>query len=473
VTWYHDLSTKDWATWLPGDAIKAGSVGSFNAERCFEHRETLEGHGISIAQYSGDIPLDPIFCWTAGGFEFEPAAASKVAPGFGLLGEVGGRLKFTAKTEHACLLQMLNPTEKRIKNQQQVKEAVLARLISGDWNIDDHIVMRRTRCTSGFALISKARGKGVELTTTADLPAVIGDQDLPGLDLRLAPGWSNADFLLRHFGQNSTPTFGDVSRVKRDLWDKLLPWSHREASLIDPNGKRFLPRQLPPGLTGYAAPDRRYDPARSAMSLAELSRLTVDDVFEEVTTPLGEADSGPEAERGQGSGPVELAEVRHFPVPRSAVPATLAAADEEDARILLDSVLEDGLLHFTLYDRGYGRYWLEATLRRPASEPSVVTLRYRTADGASRDLIIPVGGDGRAGASSIVSLPDYQPGTEGEAWLTAARDARVFPPDVVRTSVLAVVGQGTARAWERLASLVSAETGDVINRELRALRGAE
>jgi hypothetical protein len=41
----------------------------------------------------------------------------------------------------------------------------------------------------------------------------------------------------------------------------------------------------------------------------------------------------------------------------------------------------------------------------------------------------------------------------------------------VRRSVLAAVGNATARAWERLSALVPAETGEVIERSLRDLRG--
>jgi len=260
--------------------------------------------------------------------------------------------------------------------------------------------------------------------------------------------------------------------MKRSLWHKLLPWRSAGGYLIDPNGKRFRPIELPRELSAYAPRDRRYDPARSAMPPAELSSLTVEDVFEEVTTLPGEEESSSPGELSGSSGPVELATVSSFALPRSVVPSTLAAADDgEDASILLDAAFEDGLVQFTLYDRGFGKYWLEVTLRRASPQPSVVIVRYQATDGTSPDLIIPVGGDGTARSSSIVSLPGYQPGTDGQAWLTELGTGQTWSAEIVRRSVLAVVGNGTARAWEQLAALAPAEIGEVISHELRVLRG--
>jgi hypothetical protein len=472
VTWYHDLSTTDWPTWLPGKPVQPGSVGVFNRERCFDNDETLEELGITCARLSGETPVQPIFYSTMGGFEFEPKAAASVTPGFAALGEADAGVKLTANTEHSCLIQMLNPTVRRIENQREVQEAVLARVREGLWSVDLQVVMRRTRCTSGFAAVSRAGRQSVEFKTGAKLPAVITDQNLPSLELGLTSGRSSSGFLLTPFVETSTPAFGGVVRVKRDLWPRLLPWRSEGSYLVDPHGKRFLPKNLPPELSAYAPRDRCYDPARSAMSPAELSALTVEDVFEEVTTLPGEDAPGSAGGPGASSGPVEPAEVRSFPLPRSAVPSTLAAADDEgDAPVLLDAAFDDGLVQFTVYDRGPGRYWLEVTLRRAGPQPSVVTVRYQARDGSSRDLIIPVAGDGAAASSSIVSLPDYQPGTDGQAWLTPAGAGQAWPAETVRRSVLAAVGNATARAWEQLAALVPAETSEVIERVLRHLRG--
>jgi hypothetical protein len=100
----------------------------------------------------------------------------------------------------------------------------------------------------------------------------------------------------------------------------------------------------------------------------------------------------------------------------------------------------------------------------------VVTVRYQATDGTSQELIIPVCGDGLARPSSVVSIPDYQPGTEGQAWL-APPGGQAWPPETVQTSVLATASSGTARAWERLAAMLPAATGEVIERGLRMLRG--
>jgi hypothetical protein len=472
VTWYHDLSTTDWATWLPGATIQPGSVGVFNRERCFDHDETLEEHGITCARLSGETPVQPIFYSTKGGFEFEPKAAASLAPGFGALGGAHAGVKLTANAEHACLIQMLNPTVRRIENQRRVQEAVLARVRDGQWSVDLQVVMRRTRCTSGFAAVSQAGKQSTEFTTRAKLPAVITDQNLHGLELGLASGRSSSGFLITPFIETSTPAFGGVVRVKRELWPKLLPWRSEGWYLVDPHGKRFLPAKLPPELSAYAPRDRCYDPARSAMPPAELSALTVEDVFEEVTTLPDEDQLSSAGSADGSSGPVEVAAVQSFPLPRSAVPSTLAAAgDEEDAPVLLDAAFEDGLVQFTVYDRGSGRYWLEVTFRHAGRQPSVVTVRYQATDGASRDLIVPVTGNGGTPSSSIVSLPDYQPGTDGQAWLTVPGAVPAWPAETVRRSVLAAVGNATARAWEQLAALVPAEAGEVIEHALRDLRG--
>jgi hypothetical protein len=472
VTWYHDLSTTDWATWLPGRPVQPGAVGVFNRKRCFEHDETLEEFGITCARLSGETPVQPIFYSTMGGFEFEPRAAANVTPGFSALGEADAGVKLTANTEHACLIQMLNPTVKRIENRREVQEAVLASVRDGRWSVDLQVVMRRTRCTSGFAAVSRAGQQSVEFRTGAKLPAVITDQNLPGLELGLTSERSSSGFLLTSFMETSTPAFGGVVGVKRDLWHKLLPWRSEGWYLVDPHGKRFLSQNLPPELSAYAPSDRCYDPARSAMSPAELSALTVEDVFEEVTTLPGEDAPGSAGGPGASYGPVEPAEVRTFPLPRSAVPSTLAAADDEGyVPVLLDAAFGDGLVQFTIYDRGAGRYLLEVTLGHAGPQPSVVTVRYEATDGSARDLIIPVAGGGVAASSSIVSLLDYQPGTAGQAWLTTAGEGRAWPAETVRRSVLAAVGNATARAWEQLAALVPAEASEVIERALRHLRG--
>jgi hypothetical protein len=406
-----------------------------------------------------------------GGFEFQPKAAASVAPGFAALGEADAGVRLTANAEHACLIQMLNPTVRQIENQRPVKEAVLARVRAGSWSLDLHVVIRRTRCSRGFAAVSRVGRQSVEFKTGAKLPAVITDENLPGLELGLASGRSSSGFMITPFIENSTPAFGVVG-VKRTLWHKLLPWRSEGGYLIDPNGKRFLPAKLPLELSAYAPRDRCYDPARSAMPPAELSALTVEDVFEEVTTLPDEDELSSGGEPAGSSGPVELAAVRSFRLPRSAVPSTLAAADdEEDASILLDAAFEDGLVQFTVYDRGSGRYWLEVTFRHAGPQPSVVTVGYQAADGSSRDLIVPVTGDGATAPSSIVSLPDYQPGTDGQASITALSAGQAWPAETVRRSVLAAVGNATARAWERLAALTPAETGEVIKRALRDLRG--
>lgn len=469
MTWYNGLSGGDWATWLPGSEVDPGAVGSFNGDRRFGHYDTLEGLGITCAKYSGERSAEKeAFYSTAGGFTFEPKIAGNAVPGFAALGEVDAGIKLTAKAAHACLLQLVKPTVKKVVNQRQVQEAVLDQVKGRQWSIDWQIVMSRTRCNTGFAAISQAGGQSIELKATAKLPAVITDQNLGGLELRLASSRATTDFQLTVFGATSTPVFGGVVRLKRSLWDRLLPWRSEGGYLVDPNGKRFRSRSLPPDLSAYAPADRCYDPARSAMSLAELSGLTVEDAFEEVASLPDAVESVSPA----GLATVLRSAVRRFALPRSVVPSPLAAADDEDdGSVLLDASFADGQVHFTVYDRGSGRYWLELTLGYPSPQPSVVMVRYQAADGTEQDLMIPVGGDSTATPSSVVSLRGYRPGTDGQAWLLGDLPGQAWPEEVIRRSVQAAVGNGTARTWDRLAALVPAETGEVIDRELRSLRG--
>lgn len=472
VTWYNALSSGDWATWLPGEPVSPGDVGTFNKDRRFGHYDTLKDLGITCARYSAETPTEPHFYYSKEGLAFESKAAGCSAPGFVALGELDAGIRITAETAHACVLQMLDPTTKYIKNQRQVQDDVLARLRNGQWSIDWQIVMKRTRCPNGFAAISQASGQILELKAAGALPAIVSGQDLGGLELTLASTRVTTDFLIAIFNEISTPVFGALVRVKRGLWDKLLPWRSEGGYLIDPNGKRFHPRELPPDLSAYSPDDRRYDPGRSAMSAAELSSLTVENIFEEVTSlPDGEEFSNSDSPGGD-SGLVALAAVRSFPLPRPVVPATLAAADEEDgASILLDFASGDGLAQFTLYDRGSGRYWLEVTLRHPNRQVSVVALGYRADDGTQRDLLIPVGGDNAITSSSVVNLRGYRPGTEWHAWPPVSPAGCTWSVEVVRRSVLASVGTDTVLAWERLAALVRAETRQVIEGELQVLRG--
>ncbi len=133
VTWYNGLSSGDWATWLPGRKVEPGSVGAFNRDRRFGHYETLEELGITCAEYSGERPAEEGFYSTAGGFTFEPKIAGNAVPGFAALGELDAGVKLTAKAAHACLLQLVKPTVKKVINQRQVQESVLAPRGYGTW----------------------------------------------------------------------------------------------------------------------------------------------------------------------------------------------------------------------------------------------------------------------------------------------------------------------------------------------------
>ena len=166
-----------------------------------------------------------------------------------------------------------------------------------------------------------------------------------------------------------------------------------------------------------------------------------------------------------------LAGIESFDLPR---PSGDAAGRADGLPVvLLETASPDGAVGFSLHDRGMREYWLEVSLAPSNRPPAVVALRYGTVSQGQQDLLIPVDDDGSGLPSSVVSLPGYAIGATWRAWPALPHDSLgTWPDEVVARSVRAAITVATAQAWERLACAVPPDTGQVITRELRAIRGS-
>lgn len=274
-----------------------------------------------------------------------------------------------------------------------------------------------------------------------------GVADLGHVGLTLAAGPSRAHFLCYDFGPGSTPVFSSAIRVRRSLWDRLLPWRHDGPVLIGPDGRIY--RELPETLASHALEARRYDAAKSAARPGELAELAVEDLFEEVVD-LQDDGGAEEPATGEGSGQA-AGRVLSFPLPAPPRPAALAAAGpREGAPPVAVTMSPDGEARFALFDKGEGEYWLELSLNNAVQVPVIARVRYTTIGQQRREILVPVGGG--ATSSSLVSLRGYN-GGPWRAWM-GVPSASMWsgPPDLVEESVGAALNKAAVDAWGILAA---------------------
>jgi hypothetical protein len=459
VTWFNTVSSGQWATWPPGNVLGSGDIGTFDLERRFNSRETLAAYGIAV-QVSAESPVPPRL-YRSGG-----TMADYDVPGLQWSG-----LRFTANEPHACLLHILDATEKSVLNEQDVLDDVLTLLRRGRWSIDSQIVMRRIRARRGFAAISLEAGQSIELRTTGNPRAIIDAAEPGEAEWTLASSPASTGFQLYEFSDAATVVFGPPVRVRHSLWDRLLPWQAEDGHLTDPTGRRYAPGRLPQDLSHLTPGTRNYDPASSAMRPAELAAMTAAEVFEEVASlpesladavVLGSARQRATADSGWLTG------IESFDLPR---PPVGAAGRMDRLGVVLETASPDGLVGFALHERSRQEYWLEVSVAHPAQLPAVIALRYDTDGGGQQDLLIPVDDDGTGLPSSIVSVPGYAIGASWRAWPAVPRHSvGTWPDEVVALSVRAAVTVATAQAWKRLARAVRPDTAQVITRELDTIR---
>ena len=463
MTWYNEI-TGNWATWEPGDLVQPGTVGLFDRERRFTHYRTLASYGIVPRISTAELPGRSRLVWSDGDIHLDIKASGQSPAGFEALGTLDAGLKVTANREHACVLHMRDLSEAWIKDMDAVLRQVQRLLLEGEWEVDTVVVARRTESRQGFAAVSLGSGKSFE--AKADSSAHLADAaDLGHAGFRLASGRGNGSFLFYDFGRGSTPVFTSAIRVRRGLWDRLLPWRRDGGVLIGPDGRTY--HELPGNLSGHALEARRYDPARSLMPPGELSALTVGDLFEEVIDPQGERD----ARKSSADGGQRSAGGRtlSFPLPVPPAAAALAAADPaEGAPPVAETASPDGLARFALFDRGDGEYWLEVSPDRRLRVPVIARLRYTTTDRQRKELLVPIGGGGTQ-SSSVVALHGYDRGP-GHAWVPVPfASLWSGSPDLVQGSVRAALTSATVRSWKDLASVVPEHGRKLITQAIEVL----
>jgi hypothetical protein len=459
VTWYNEL-TGNWATWEPGEPVQPGDVGTFDRQRRFIHYKTLVGYGIVPEIATAQLPGQGRLVWSDGDVHVDLKAHGQSPAGFEALGALDAGLKVTAHRDNACVLHMRDLREAWIRDLEKVLRQVKGLLLNGEWEVDSVIVVRRMEARQGFAAVSLGAGQSFEAKAA-------GAASLEGAGFALASGRGRGSFLFYDFGSGSTPVFSSAIRVRRDLWDRLLPWRRDGGVLLGPGGRAY--HGPPDDISGHALQARLYDPGGSPMSPGELSAIAVEDLFEEVVDPPAEEDA-PQSPAGGAPGGA-ASRLLSFPLPAPPAPGALAAADPvEGGPPAVQAASPDGLARFALFDRGDGEYWLEVSLDASAPVPVIARLRYTTTDEQRRDLLVPVGGGTRA--SSIVALRGYD-GGPWRAWVPVPPASMWSgPADLVQESVRAALTSATVRTWERLASVVPEHGRKLITRAIGEDGGA-
>lgn len=460
VTWYHDL-TGDWATWKPGDRVEPGSLGFFDRNQVFTHHyRTLADYKITPVIGTAERPGRSELVWSQDDFHVDLKASGQSSAHLGPVGSLGAAFKATSKREHACMLHMRDLSEAWIDNVEAVLSQIKGSLLGGEWDVPMVVVAHRTEARHGFAAVSLGSGRSFEAKADGRA-SIAGTADLGTAGLLLAPGSGRDGYLSWDFGPGSTPVFKSAIRVKRDLWDRLLPWRRDGGTLIGPDGRPY--RELPGDLGGRELEARRYQPGVSAMSPEELSAMAVDDLFEEVTDLPDEVDAG---QTPEGSFPgTSGGRLLSFPLPVPPGPADLAAAGPaEGAPPVAETASPDGLTHFAVFDRGYGEYWLEVSVTGEAEIPVIIRLRYTTSERQRGELLVPVGGG--TGSTSVVAVTGYD-GGPWKAW-SSIPVAGVWSasPDLLNASVRAALTSATVRAWERLAAAAPEYSRRLINQAI-------
>jgi DNA-binding transcriptional MerR regulator len=287
VTWHHQCSRRDWATWEPGEVVELGDVGRFDEHRCFVHFENIRDpqYGIDFKP-SRPKPVAPRHYWAGKYFRVKSEVMGNSGP-------LSANVKIIAQRKHACILELNEATETRIRDEHAVMQRIAGLVRDQKWELDLVVVAGRIKARQGFAAISQAAGQTLELKATGDagLRGILDAQG-PGsiLDisaqLHLAAGRGATGYLIYEFGSRETPIFTHAIRVKRSLWSRLLPWQSEQPWLIDPAGGRRNLDKLVGNLSHLPPEARRYDPDHSEVTLSEFSDIAVEDLFEEVSLAL-------------------------------------------------------------------------------------------------------------------------------------------------------------------------------------------
>ncbi|WP_329466261.1 hypothetical protein [Streptomyces sp. NBC_01431] len=160
-----------------------------------------------------------------------------------------------------------------------------------------------------------------------------------------------------------------------------------------------------------------------------------------------------------------------FALPPILTVAGLTAAGGD--AVILETSSPDGGARFLLRTQGAGRpeYWLELVLRGvDAARPLVSPVRYTTAGGGEKVLLVPVV-RGRLGPpASLVRLPGFAADSSSGGW-TARAPAPVTPDTdwdaaTVADSVRAALNEATRDAWRQVREIVGDDLRATIDGEL-------
>lgn len=439
--------------------MEPGYVGRFGRDGCFSPSGTLEDYKIHFEKAERKR-FGAVLLSSGEDVTVKGKISGRLSAAFAFLGKAEAGLKFTAKRQYACVLHMRGISEGWIVDPDRAFEAVRRALLERKWPVDRVVVVRRYKVEQGFAAIFHKAGQSFEVKAAAGLN-VVDLADLEGIDFDFDATHQQGGVQFYEFVSGATPTFSGALRVRRDLWDKLLPWRRDRGVLIGPDGSRYT--GPPANLSEYLPEDLLYDPGSSAMSPGELAAISLEDLFEEVHTLPPEID--PNLEQAAEPSARKLSFPQRFSLRIPLAPAPLAAADPEREPEPLRTPSPDGQANFFLYARD-GKYWLEVTVAPGTVTPVIVSVRYATSASGQQELLVPVEGEAARVASSTVELPGYARGAVEAAVPVPPDDIESWPLEVVTASLRAAVTPPTVRAWNGLVPALPADVGALVRREI-------
>jgi len=155
------------ATWLPGDRIDLGDVGTFRDGKFIKQRSISDlsaqsADTISISEESAGNPQD---------LHFESTSGTKVSFSTGA-SAAGGRaeIKLEFSERGAFILQSAAVRRTRIGNRHELEAWVLARFDESKWNEDWYVIdeIYDSACTTVIVCL----GDSASLTLTGKIPAI-------------------------------------------------------------------------------------------------------------------------------------------------------------------------------------------------------------------------------------------------------------------------------------------------------------
>jgi hypothetical protein len=318
-----------WATWEPGDTVhvvQPGTVGRFDRDWVFQHRDNLVGLGFRC-EISDELPVQDRMYVSETDFDIAPTAGLRAQVPLVIGAQAGVRLTLRAKRKYACALQVKAATSSHLMNLDEILIEVRACLLDRAWPVDWIIVVERVQAQDGFAFIARKKGVEIDLDVDVDFGPIPHLDALAG-SAGLGVSRQHADLAEYRFlaGDNTTPIFTQGIRVRQSLWARIL---RQPGALLDPDGSVYDPNRRTKTIESLArlkASDRLYDAGRSDLSPEQIEALPLGVLFERLDQPM------------------------HFPSHESSDPLVMSDADYSDQMRV--SLIED-VAQFQSADRDY------------------------------------------------------------------------------------------------------------------------